>query len=70
MTRTTFWADERGQVTQISVGLLDTETWEPQAVVTEAVGPFDRVEVVVQGATLDAKNLARRQLAGQLHLSI
>lgn len=68
VTRWTYWRDERGEVTQVSVAVLEVETWEPQAVVTESVGPFDDVERIAGQALLDAKNLARRQVPGQLGL--
>lgn len=41
MLRQTRWADDAGHLVQVAVAVLDDDTWELRAEVTEQVGPFD-----------------------------
>lgn len=56
--RTTIWRDLDGRTLQVSVACLD-DAWEPHAVVTEHVGPFDDLEEVLEAAWGAAHHLSR-----------
>lgn len=70
MTRITTWCTSRGEVVQVSVAVLDEDSWEPLAIATEHVGPFDDVDAVLAYATEAAVNLSRGQYAGQQSLAL
>jgi len=66
--RVTMWIADRNTV-QVSFALLASD-WEPIAIVTEHVGPFDEVEEIIAEARSEALRLARGELAGQRALPL
>lgn len=68
LTRVTMWHDQRGDVVQVAVGILEADTWDLQCEATERVGPFDDLETAHAAAWQRAINQAERQLQGQQRL--